>query len=70
VVDLDGDGRDDLLFLYNRDDIRQMPAVNGSFTVLRSRYGKPRIAAGGTGTAAGGAGTAAGGAGTARAARP
>ena len=70
VVDLDGDGRDDLLFLYNRDDIRQMPAVNGSFTVLRSRYGKARIAAGGTGTAAGGTGTAPGGAGTVRAARP
>jgi len=42
VGDLDGDGRDDLLFVYNRDDIRQMPEANHTFTVLRSRYGAPR----------------------------
>jgi hypothetical protein len=42
VGDLDGDGRDDLLFAYNRDDIRAMPDVNRTFTVLRSRYGSPR----------------------------
>jgi hypothetical protein len=42
VTDLDGDGRDDLLFLYNRDDIRQMPEVNRSVTVLHSRAGTPR----------------------------
>ncbi len=44
VGDLDGDGRDDLLFVYNRDDIRRMPEVNHTFTVLRSRYGSPRTA--------------------------
>jgi hypothetical protein len=41
VADLDGDGRDDLIFLYNRNDIRQMPEVNHRFTVLLSRFGKP-----------------------------
>ena len=40
VLDLNGDGRDDLIFAYNRDDIRKMPTVNGSFTVLLSRYGQ------------------------------
>ncbi|HEX7927515.1 MAG TPA: FG-GAP-like repeat-containing protein, partial [bacterium] len=40
VTDLDGDGRDDLLITYVRDDIRQMPDVNRSFTVLLSRYPK------------------------------
>ena len=40
VLDLNGDGRDDLIFTYNRDDIRQMPTINGSFTVLLSRYGQ------------------------------
>jgi FG-GAP-like repeat len=44
VRDLDGDGRDDLIFAYGRDDIRAMPEVNHSFTVLRSRYGAPRAA--------------------------
>ncbi len=39
VHDLNGDGRDDLLFFYNRDDIRQMPAVDKSITVLISRFG-------------------------------
>ena len=44
VLDLDGDGRDDLLITYTRDDIRQMPAVNHTFTVLLSRFGKPNPA--------------------------
>lgn len=39
VHDLNGDGRDDLLFFYNRGDIRQMPVVNKSITVLISRFG-------------------------------
>ena len=39
VHDLNGDGRDDLLFLYNRADFRQMPAVDKSLTVLISRFG-------------------------------
>jgi hypothetical protein len=41
VLDLDGDGRDDLLITYIRDDIRQMPEVNHTFTVLLSRYPRP-----------------------------
>ena len=41
VVDVDGDGRDDLIFLYNRNDIRLMPEVNHKFTVLLSRFRKP-----------------------------
>jgi hypothetical protein len=41
VADLDGDGRDDLLITYVRDDIRQMPDVNHTFTVLLSRSGRP-----------------------------
>ena len=40
VTDIDGDGRDDLIFSYNRDDIRQMPKVNRKFTVLLSRFPK------------------------------
>lgn len=43
--DLDGDGRTDLIFAYDRDDIRQMPQVNHTFVVLRSRYGKPNPSA-------------------------
>lgn len=46
VQDLDGDGRSDLLFAYDRDDIRQMPQVNHTVTVLLSRYGKPNPGAG------------------------
>ncbi len=42
VADLDGDGRDDLIFVYNRNDIRQMPEVNHKFTVLLSRFGTPK----------------------------
>lgn len=42
VGDIDGDGRDDLIFVYNRDDIRQMPEVNRKFTVLLSRFASPR----------------------------
>lgn len=38
VEDLNSDGREDLLFFYNRDDIRQMPQVNKTITVLRSRF--------------------------------
>ncbi len=41
VLDLDGDGRDDLLITYIRDDIRQMPEVNRTFTVLLSRFPRP-----------------------------
>ncbi len=41
VLDLDHDGRDDVLLLYNRDDIRQMPEVNHTFTVLLSRFERP-----------------------------
>lgn len=41
VLDLDGDGRDDLLLTYTRDDIRQMPQVNHTFTVLLSRFPRP-----------------------------
>ncbi|MCZ6644823.1 MAG: VCBS repeat-containing protein [SAR324 cluster bacterium] len=41
VTDLDGDGRDDLIFTYNRNDIRQMPEVNHKFTVLLSRFALP-----------------------------
>jgi len=44
VLDLDGDGRDDLLLIYYREDIRQMPEVNHSFTVLLSRFGNPKAA--------------------------
>ena len=40
--DIDGDRRDDLIFIYNRNDIRQMPEVNGKFTVLLSRFAKPK----------------------------
>ena len=42
IADLDGDGRDDLIFIYNRNDIRQMPKVNGKFTVLLSRFPIPK----------------------------
>jgi hypothetical protein len=42
VLDLDGDGRDDLLLLYNRDDIRAHPEVQRTVTVLLSRYGTGR----------------------------
>jgi hypothetical protein len=38
VTDLDGDGRDDLLMGYVREDIRKMPDVNHTFTVLLSRF--------------------------------
>ncbi|MBI4084214.1 MAG: VCBS repeat-containing protein [Candidatus Lambdaproteobacteria bacterium] len=44
VLDLDNDGRADLIFAYNRDDIRQMPEVLNTVTVLRSRNGAPRSA--------------------------
>ena len=40
VTDIDGDGRDDLIFSYNRNDIRQMPEMNRKFTVLLSRFPK------------------------------
>ena len=36
VTDLNGDGKDDLILEYNRDDMRLMPHVRGHFTVLRS----------------------------------
>ena len=42
VSDIDGDGRDDLIFIYNRNDIRQMPEINKKFTVLLSRFATPR----------------------------
>lgn len=41
VVDLNGDRKDDLIFLYRRRDIRQMPEVNGHFTVLLSQFPGP-----------------------------
>ncbi len=44
VADLDRDGREDLLLLYDRDDMRAMPQVQGRFTVLHSRV--PATAAG------------------------
>jgi len=49
VRDLDGDGRDDLVFTYNRDDIRQMPEMERRITVLLSRFPVPpgRAARGG-----------------------
>lgn len=40
--DLNGDGRDDLLMVYDRTDMRQMPDTVGTFTVLLSRYGQPK----------------------------
>jgi hypothetical protein len=40
VLDVDGDGRDDLLLTYVRDDIRQMPEVNRTAAVLLSRHGR------------------------------
>ncbi len=44
VVDLNGDGRDDLIFLYGRDDVRQMPTTFRTVTVLLSRYGASNAA--------------------------
>ncbi|HKI98626.1 MAG TPA: VCBS repeat-containing protein [bacterium] len=44
VGDLDGDGRADLLFAFNRDDIRQMPEVNHTVAVVMSRFGESRPA--------------------------
>lgn len=44
VTDIDGDGRDDLIFSYNRNDIRNMPEVNRKFTVLLSRFPKQKSA--------------------------
>jgi hypothetical protein len=44
VTDIDGDGRDDLIFSYNRNDIRQMPEVNRKITVLLSRFPKQKAA--------------------------
>ena len=43
IVDLNGDGKDDLIFLYGRDDVRQMPATFRTVTVLLSRYGEPGV---------------------------
>lgn len=40
--DLNADGRDDLLLVYDRTDMRQMPDTLGTFTVLLSRYGRPK----------------------------
>ncbi len=40
VVELDGDGRDDLVLLYRRPDIRQMPEIDRKITVLLSRFPK------------------------------
>jgi hypothetical protein len=42
IADLNGDGSDDLIFLYGRDDIRQMPDTFHTVTVLLSRYAPPR----------------------------
>jgi hypothetical protein len=42
TADLNGDGRDDLILLYGRDDIRQMPETFHTVTVLLSQYGAPR----------------------------
>lgn len=42
VTDIDGDGRDDLIFIYNRNDIRLMPEVNRKFTVLLSKFPIPK----------------------------
>jgi hypothetical protein len=41
IGDLNGDRRDDLIFLYDREDIRLMPEVNHTFTVLLSREPPP-----------------------------
>ncbi len=41
VTDLNGDGQDDLIFLYGRDDIRAMPETLRTVTVLLSRYAEP-----------------------------
>lgn len=41
VEDLNGDRRDDLIFIYNRDDIRQMPEMANTFTVIISQFGDP-----------------------------
>ena len=38
VVDLNRDGRDDLVLEYNRDDIRQMPEMFKTLTVLLSNF--------------------------------
>jgi len=38
VADLNGDGKDDLVFTYSRDDNRQMPETLHALTVLISRH--------------------------------
>jgi hypothetical protein len=40
--DLNADGRDDLLMVYDRTDMRQMPDTVGTFSVLLSHYGQPK----------------------------
>jgi len=40
IIDLNNDRRDDLIFLYNRDDIRTMPTVGQSVVIQLSRFGK------------------------------
>ena len=42
VGDLNGDGSDDLIFLYDRDDVRQMPETFRTVTVLLSPYESAR----------------------------
>ncbi len=41
VLDLNNDGRDDLILEYNRDDIRQMPEMFKTITVLLSNFPRP-----------------------------
>jgi hypothetical protein len=44
IADLNGDGSDDLIFLYGRDDVRQMPETFHTVTVLLSRFGPEKKA--------------------------